>query len=119
MASLRAIQHVSIEVDDLDAARTFYIERLGMRSIDRPDLGVGGEWLTVDGTTQLHIVEVDGFAGTSAGHHFAFEVDDVGALVEELRAGGVDAGDVFDVGAGQQSFVRDPAGNLVEFNQPA
>jgi catechol 2,3-dioxygenase-like lactoylglutathione lyase family enzyme len=118
MASLRGIHHVSIEVGDLDAAREFYTDRLGLKLVDRPDLGAPGVWLTVDGTTQLHIVVVDGFEASARGNHFAFEVGDVDAWVDQLRAAGVDAGDVFDVGAGRQSFVRDPAGNLVELNQP-
>ncbi|HKY15383.1 MAG TPA: VOC family protein [Microthrixaceae bacterium] len=119
MAGLRGIQHVSVDVDDLDAALAFYIDRLGLHLIDRPStLGVGGAWLSVDDRVQLHLVMSDHFVAPETGQHLAFAVDDVDGVVRELRAHDIEVTDPFDVGAGRQAFLRDPAGNLLELNQP-
>ena len=114
---VRAIHHVNLVVDDVAAARAFYGDLLGLTPLDRPDFGMDGAWLAA-GPTQVHIS-----TGTppppDAMQHFAFAVGDLSAVVRRLRDAGVD---VFEVphtaGAGHQAFVRDPAGNLVEFNQP-
>lgn len=115
---LRAIQHVALNVTDLDAARHFYLDQLGLTEIDRPDFGVPGLWMAC-GATQVHLVEVDDNQPAD-GQHFAFEVDDVDAVVTDLRAEGIQVSDpfVFADGAGRQAFLHDPSGNLLELNQP-
>ena len=52
---------------------------------------------------------------TQGNLHFAFQVPDVHALVDELRAKGVDIVWVRDFEFGSNAFVRDNAGNLIEF----
>jgi catechol 2,3-dioxygenase-like lactoylglutathione lyase family enzyme len=111
-----AIHHVNLVVDDVGAAVGFYRDLLGLTVLDRPDFGMDGAWLAA-GATQVHLS-----TGTpppaDALQHFAFAVADLSAVVARLRDAGVD---VFEVphtaGAGHQAFARDPAGNLVEFNQ--
>lgn len=110
------VQHVAIEVDDLAAAVGFY-EALGLARAPRPDaLGANGAWLDAGGV-QLHLVEV-AEVPSCASNHVAFGVTDCAAEVARLRAAGFEVSDPFDVGAGIQTFLRDPAGNLVELNQP-
>ncbi len=111
------IQHVSLNVGDAEEAGRFYEEVLGCERLPRPDFGVPGVWLAA-GDTQIHLVEVPDHAPVD-GPHFAFEVDDVEATSAELAAAGVRVSDVLDIpGAGRQVFFKDPAGNLIELNQP-
>ena len=110
------VHHVSINVTDVDAAVRFYTEVLGLAlRDDRPDFGFGGAWLDAGGQ-QVHLIEADVPAGL--GQHFALRVDDLAAVVQELRGRGLTVGDPSPVGTSLQSFVEDPAGNLVELHQP-
>lgn len=110
------VHHVSVMVPDVEAAAAFYIEVLGLtRRTDRPDFGIGGAWLDAGGQ-QVHLVE--GPPPTGAGQHFALEVDDLDGVVTELRGKGLEVGGPIDTGVGRQTVVVDPAGNVVELNQP-
>lgn len=109
------VHHVSINVDDADAAIAFYIDVLGFTlRDDRPDFGFGGAWLDV-GDQQLHLLEVP--MPDDRGQHFAIRVEDLDATVDELRARGVTVGDPSPVGPGRQAFLHDPSGNMVELHQ--
>jgi catechol 2,3-dioxygenase-like lactoylglutathione lyase family enzyme len=111
------VHHVSINVSDVPAALAFYTEVLGLTPrTDRPDFGFGGAWLDVGGQ-QVHLIEAP--VPESKGQHFALRVDDLDATVAELRAKGVTVSDPKPVGPGRQAFLHDPAGNMVELNQPA
>jgi glyoxylase I family protein len=111
------VHHVSINVDDVDAALAFYTETLGLTArTDRPDFGFGGAWLDAGGQ-QVHLIEAGVPAGL--GQHFALRVDDLDAVVDELRGRHLEVSDPSVVGTGRQAFVQDPAGNLVELHQPA
>jgi glyoxylase I family protein len=111
------VHHVSINVDDVDAALDFYVGQLGLtpRS-DRPDFAFGGAWLDVGASGgQVHLIAGD--PPRPAGQHFAIRVDDVAAVVAELRAAGLPVTDPSPVGASLQAFVSDPAGNQVELHE--
>jgi len=111
----RAVHHVSINVDDVDAALAFYVGTLGLtRRTDRPDFGFGGAWLDAGGQ-QVHLIEAP--VPADQGQHFALLVADLDATVQELRAGGIKVSDPVPVGTSLQSFLRDPAGNRLELHQ--
>ena len=111
-----AVHHVSINVDDVDAALAFYTDVLGLsRRGDRPDFGFGGAWLDAGGQ-QVHLIE--GKVPPNQGQHFALQVEDLPAVVDELRGRGLTVSDPVKVGRGLQSFLNDPAGNSVELQQP-
>jgi catechol 2,3-dioxygenase-like lactoylglutathione lyase family enzyme len=111
------VHHVSINVDNVDAALDFYVGKLGLspRS-DRPNFPFGGAWLDV-GTSggQVHLIE--GEPPRPAGQHFAIRVDDLAATVAELRAGGLTVTEPSPVGTSLQAFLSDPAGNQVELHE--
>ncbi len=112
----QAIHHVSINVPDTEAALRFYVDVLGLTvRDDRPDFGIGGAWLDAGGQ-QVHLIEQE--TPPAMGQHFAFLVDDLDAVVAELRGQGVQVSDPSPVGPGRQAFTQDPAGNMVELNQP-
>jgi glyoxylase I family protein len=111
------IHHVSINVSDVDQAIDFYTDVLGMTVRgDRPEFGFGGAWLDA-GPQQVHLIEATVPEGL--GQHVALQVDDLDAVIDELRAEGVDISDASPVGTGRQAFLSDPSGNLVELHQPA
>jgi catechol 2,3-dioxygenase-like lactoylglutathione lyase family enzyme len=113
----KRLHHVNLLVDDLDAADRFYGEVLGWSTANRPDFGFPGSWYDL-GHGQLHLVVVDEMPAPS-GAHFAVEVDDLDAVIGELEAAGVAVAPGGGTpGAGRQAFCQDPAGNLIEFNQP-
>ncbi|MDE3086353.1 MAG: VOC family protein [Acidobacteriota bacterium] len=109
------VHHVSINVDDVGTAVDFYTTVLGLRlRTDRPDLGVGGAWLDAGGQ-QVHLIEA--VVPDNRGQHFALRVDDLGAVIGELRDRGVAVSDPIPVGTNLQAFLDDPAGNAVELHQ--
>jgi glyoxylase I family protein len=110
-----AIHHVSLNVPNVDEALDFYIGVLGgTKRDDRPDFGISGAWIDV-GTQQVHLIEAP--APPSLGQHFAVQVGDIDAVVDELRTKGLKVGDPISVGRNRQTFVDDPAGNVVEIHQ--
>jgi catechol 2,3-dioxygenase-like lactoylglutathione lyase family enzyme len=114
---LLGVHHVSINVDDVDAALAFYSGVLGLTvRPDRPDFGFGGAWLDL-GEQQVHLIEAN--VPDDVGQHVAIGVADLDAAVTELRSLGVEVGDPGPVGTGRQAFLHDPAGNRIELHEPA
>lgn len=109
------VHHVSLNVADVSAATSFYVDTLGCTERDdRPDFGFGGAWLDIGGQ-QIHLIEAP--APEDRGQHLALQVDDLARCVGELREAGIDISDPSPVGTGLQAFLHDPAGNLVELHQ--
>ena len=123
----KSLRHVSLCVSDLAQAKAFYRDLLGLEELPRPDLGIPGAWMSVGGDLQLHLLENPEQASAGADHrlsiadpHFALWINDVPALVEELRGKGLQVLENKPGGAPfQQAFVKDPDGNMVEFIGPA
>ena len=105
------LHHTSIRVADVERSRRFYEDLLGLRSIDRPELGMPGMWYGI-GAGQLHLIQCDplGMTIDPSGPHFAIEVDDLDAARREIFAAELQ---VLDPG-GDQLWVLDPDGNTVE-----
>ena len=114
------IHHVSLNVVDTERSLGFYRDVLGLAVLPRPDFGFAGAWLDAGNGRQVHLIETD-VVPDDAGQHFAFAVTDIDEVVSALRAAGYRIGDPKSVGgsAARQTFVHDPDGNRVEFNQPA
>jgi len=115
--------HYSLDTEDVERARGFYGDLLGLDEIERPDFGFPGAWYQA-GPVQLHLIQIP--PGVDVGtvapqltplaNHIAFEIDDYEAVKAELEAAGCEL-----IGLGGevgQLFVRDPDGNLVELIQP-
>jgi catechol 2,3-dioxygenase-like lactoylglutathione lyase family enzyme len=114
---LKGVHHVSVNIDDVDAALAFYVGTLGLvvRN-DRPDLGFPGAWLDA-GNQQVHLIGAQ--VPTDRGQHFALQIDDLDATINELRDEGVKVSDAVRIGTGRQAFLHDPSGNLIELHQVA
>lgn len=114
------IHHVSLNVSDTDRALSFYHDLLGMALLDRPPFDFAGAWLDAGGGRQVHLIETDRVPA-DVGQHVAFRVDDIDAVVATVRSAGHDIGEPKTVtgGVARQTFVLDPDGNRIEFNQPS
>ena len=115
------LNHVSIQVDDLEVAVRFYVELFGLERIAAPAFDAPVAWLRV-GDLQVHLYEKAG-ARERLGH-FAFQVDDLGVLYRRALEAGVLARDeqgraVYVHPSGEaQLYLVDPSGNRVEVNHP-
>jgi catechol 2,3-dioxygenase-like lactoylglutathione lyase family enzyme len=118
-----SLHHVSFVVPDLEPARQFYQDILGLRLKvpGRPDFGVPGLWLTA-GAVEVHlIVPKPGTTGmgeapaapSGIANHVAFRVRDYDQTLQRLRAHGLE---VVEGHYGlRQMWVQDPGGNVIEF----
>jgi glyoxylase I family protein len=112
------VDHVSINVTDVPAALAFYTETMGLtQNFTRPDFGFPGAWLDTANGQQVHLI--GGETPPNLGQHFALAFDDLPAVVEELRARGLQVSDPVDVGTTgrTQCFTTDPWGNGIELHQ--
>jgi catechol 2,3-dioxygenase-like lactoylglutathione lyase family enzyme len=120
-----------LPAQDLDRARQFYRDRLGLEAVEEREGGLR----YVCGTTEFHLFLSFGTA-SGASTQIGFEVDDLDRVVAELRARGlhfepVDVphftvdGDIVTVpgnypskGNGERgAFFRDSEGNLLALGQ--
>ncbi|MEZ6122095.1 MAG: VOC family protein [Planctomycetaceae bacterium] len=123
---VRYIDHVTLIVKSVAAARDFYVGLLGMREVNRPAFDFEGAWFQA-GSTLVHLIQEHDRSGpagypdhvlkkSSRNHHFAFEVDDATAAAELLKARGitlVDDAKRRPDGA-IQVFLTDPDGHVIE-----
>lgn len=119
----KGTHHVSLSIDDLDAARAFYGGLLGLPEIERPEMAIRGTWYQA-GTVQLHLIEppagmrgeAPGADGSPIANHIAFEIEDYTRVKATLEEAGLEV-KALGKGVGQM-FVSDPHGNTVEFIEP-
>jgi lactoylglutathione lyase len=119
--------HVATRTRDLDAAIKFY-EALGMHCDRRRELTKGQATLAFmepeAGNFAIELVynwgKDDAYPGGERFGHFAFEVDDIDAVlpVVELLGGKVTRQPYLLEGSGPRlSFIEDPDGNPIELIQ--
>jgi catechol 2,3-dioxygenase-like lactoylglutathione lyase family enzyme len=109
------IQHVSFEVtpDEVDACVDFY-ELLGFRRVTTPEkLAHFVTWIERDGH-QFHLLALPETSHMRAGHAAVPMGDEYAAAQARLREAGHDVEEHEEYWGSPRSFVRDPAGNLVE-----
>ena len=125
-----AFHHGGVSVPDLDAAIAWYRDMLGFEEerrfhIDKANADVA---FVRKGPLRFEIFEVAGAAPlpddrrlppadlkTHGNKHVAFRVDDLEAFLEEVEGKGADVAMVVREGFGKGCFLRDCAGNLIEF----
>ena len=109
-----------IAVKDLDRARRFYEDTLGLAARE----AMGGEVLEVtSGATVINVYRSD-FAGTNKATALTFDVDDINSEVGELKEKGVffehydmpgleRQGDVYVAKGMKTAWFKDPDGNIL------
>jgi glyoxylase I family protein len=115
------LDHVSVSVTDIDAARHFYGTVLGFEPMPRPAFDFPGAWFKV-GAMPVHLTTGGSIRGADAplrpsDPHFAVSVEgDLDAFLDSLRSQGVPVVELHDSPAAErQTFVKDPWGNVIEF----
>lgn len=132
IGALRA-HHFGISVPDLAAAVQWYGRMLGFaleEQLEIAKIPASIAFVKRDGF-RIEIFEVAGAAAlppdrrepnldlkTHGNKHLCFEVPDVPAAMAALRAAGADIAFELSVAGNPTAFVRDCAGNLIEFLQP-
>jgi len=116
------IQHVNVNVDDIDAAVPFYRDVLGLPLDRTPDQGFRSQFFRINDRQQIHMNEIPDARPFRA--HFCIEVDDfAGVFARAKAAAAIDLkpwGRVRQLPSGKmQMFVRDPHGNLIEIASTA
>jgi catechol-2,3-dioxygenase len=114
-----AISELVLEVADLDRAREFYRDVLGL---EETLYGEGREeryWYLIGESARLGLwTPQTGLAGGRGGAHvhFAMHVPDdaIDAILARLRERGVDVEGPIQLGPGRSIYVTDPDGNVVE-----
>lgn len=124
--AVKTLDHVTLVVEDLERTAGFYVDLLGMRRVERPQFGFPGLWFQA-GNTQIHLIlkgdkssytglpDAPPEAAPGRVFHFAFEVDDCHAAVEQLKAAGVRIrGTGLRPDGYHQVWCYDPDGHVVE-----
>ena len=108
------LQHVTLEVrsDDVRPCVAFWA-LLGFREMTPPpSLRERFTWVERE-DTQIHLVPVDAPVPASEGH-VAIVADDYDATLARLAGGGFKLREGSNAWDAPRSFVRDPAGHLIE-----
>lgn len=124
MPLVSGFHHVSLAVTDLERARRFYRDVLGLAELARPAFDFAGAWFDLGEGRQLHLIVAEhprALRGTteidSRDGHFALRVGDYDAAVAQLRARGVTFREKLDNATPwSQIFLTDPDGNGIELN---
>jgi len=132
---IQELNHVNIVVKDVQTAKRFYCDVLGMEDVPRhPSFTFPGAWVRKH-RAEIHLIQQDvathapgdlsfQVAATTDkdlafSRHFSLVIDDTTELVAQLRAHDVPIafGPVERRGGLIQTYCYDPDGHLIEFTQ--
>jgi predicted enzyme related to lactoylglutathione lyase len=106
---------------DPERLMAWYREMLGIDTM--APSGDGGVWQQAAGPTVFSpfVADTDYFGRPEQQSMLNFRVDDLDAMLAQLRAGGAVVDDKIEVleGIGRFGWVTDPEGNRIELWQPA
>lgn len=121
MAKITNLNHVTLVVNQLEAAAEFYEKEMGLEVIPAFVFDYPTAFFKINDKQQLHLTEwedAQSFRG-----HICVEVDDFNSMFWRMKELGII--DITPWGkvrqlpdGGMQLFVRDPSGNLVEISSP-
>ena len=112
MIQVERTDFVSVPVQDMERAKRFYSDTLGMAS---PNLGEGWPEFPT-GNVSLYLVDPAAIGAQFAPHtsHIALRVPDVAEAREKLASVGVEfEGDILDTGVCHMAFFKDTEGNAL------
>lgn len=113
-----------IPVKDLDRAKRFYADTLGLKALDQ----MGDEVVSMrSGSTAIDVYRSE-YAGTNKATALTFNVDDINAEVRELKDMGVTFehydmegltrdGDIYTAEGMKTAWFKDPDGNILSLIQ--
>ena len=98
----QGIHHVSINVNDVDAALDFYVGVLNLELKHRPDLGFPGAWIQA-GEQEIHLLGIDSGVPVKE-QHFAFAVSDADTVHHALTERGFNPSAIREIPAVCRQF---------------
>lgn len=120
----KTLNHVTLVVSDFEASREFYVELLGLETIDAPWLPERQMFLALGENLELHIGEVEGVeVRPSRFNHVSIAVDKFDEFLEYLRSAGIvytqlGGGEDYFVSTrpdnARQTWITDPDGYWIE-----
>jgi catechol 2,3-dioxygenase-like lactoylglutathione lyase family enzyme len=118
--------HVSLVVSDVERAKKFYGEVLGLNELPRPNFPFGGAWYSLGGKVELHLIhELLPFVRPEKPKpfnvrqpHLALWVNDADATNAALRSKGLSVETVLTGTGYRQNYIYDDDGHLIEFMGP-
>jgi glyoxylase I family protein len=117
MIKLKAVRHTGVKITDVEKAKQFYGEIIGMTELPRPELPIPGAWYECNGV-QVHLIgESNAMRGPGIGPHIALQVEDLEQAKRELTERGIPFQELVpppSMRANPVVFIRDPDGNVVE-----
>ena len=121
MAIATGISHAAIIVTDVERAKEFYVNFLGLQEIPRPARVIGripGAWLQTEAGHQVHLIGVSSADELPKSQgmyrpHLALHVEDIDATRAALDARGIQYR-VGEVDGAHTASFDDPDGNSVE-----
>ena len=116
---VQAISELVLEVADLDAARDFYRDGLGLEETLYGEGREGRYWYLIGESARLGLWTPQvGLAGGRGGSHVHFALavpdDSIDELRERLTERGVEIEGPIQLGPGRALYATDPDGNVVE-----
>jgi catechol 2,3-dioxygenase-like lactoylglutathione lyase family enzyme len=106
--------HTIVFAQDAEAARAFFAEVLGLRSVD-----AGGGWL-IFALPPAELACHPTSPGDSGRHELYLMCDDIDATVAELQAKGVEfVAPISEAGFGRMTRLRVPGGGELGLYEPA
>lgn len=119
------IDHYSMIVKDLSTTGDYYQKVLGLKGIPHPGDADGFRWFTIDGRSQLHLIQKDSVPEEkSKSTHLCLSINDLMAFITYLKENDTSfwdwsgaKGAITDRADGvRQIYLQDPEGNWIEIN---
>ena len=118
---IHELNHVAIQVADVERSCAFYHDVLRLEAIPRPAFDFPGAWFRLGTNQELHLIcKSDTPVSSGNGNnHYALRVDDIVAWENHVRKAGAEfrAKKQRPDGA-WQIFLRDPDGHFIELFTP-
>jgi glyoxylase I family protein len=124
MQPIASLHHVAVCVTDIDRAKRFYAEVLGLQEVARPDFPFPGAWYELPNGTQIHLIVHDGTLTMRRSStidikdgHLALRVRSYAEVLAHLQTHGVEVLSLpMNKTQWAQLYIADPDGNIIELN---
>jgi catechol 2,3-dioxygenase-like lactoylglutathione lyase family enzyme len=118
--TIKAFNHIAIQISDVEKSRDFYSETLGLKEIPAPAFDYPVIWFSLENSRELHLIGRKPEAPFTPvrSNHFALEVSDIYLAEKILKENEVNCLPIKSRPDGiLQLFLTDPDGNFIELCQ--
>lgn len=115
--SIKAFNHVALQVSDIDRSAEFYAKVLDLQEIQIPAFDYPVRWFSLGANRELHLIgrKENGASTGIRGNHFCLEVSDILQAEKHLKDSGIDYMPIKLRPDGvKQLFLADPDGHYIE-----